>query len=355
MAAERLSRRLARSPLWQLTLARTREFYREPEALFWVFGFPLLMAIGLGIAFKTRGPEATWVAVEDRPGAVEIVRALEAAPLIHAEVLSPEAAHDRLRTGKVSLTIVPPRAGEPIAYRYDPTRPESRLGRAVIDDALQRAAGRRDARPTANIEVTERGSRYIDFLIPGLVGMNLMSASMWGIGWTVVQARTRKLLKRLAATPMRRPHYLLAMMLSRLSLVVVEVGGLILFGWLAFAVGVRGSIAALVAISTLGALTFSGLGLLVSARARTTESVSGLMNLVMLPMFVVSGVFFTSSHFPDVMQPFIRALPLTALNDALRAAMIDGAPLSSLWREIAVMAAWCGTSFAFALRLFRWS
>jgi ABC transporter DrrB family efflux protein len=345
-----------RSALWQLTLARTREFYREPESLFWVFGFPLLMAFGLGIAFKVRPPEASFVAVERSPGAEAVARVLAATPLVHAEVLAPEVARDQLRTGKVTLSLVPPsRPDGPITYRFDPSRPESRLARALVDDAIQRAAGRSDPRPTASVEVTERGSRYIDFLIPGLVGMNLMSASMWGIGWTIVTARTRKLLKRLAATPMRRRDYLLSQILARLGFLVFEVAALLGFGWLVFDVGVRGSLPALATVTLAGALSFCGLGLLVACRARTTEAVSGLMNLVMLPMFVLSGVFFTSAHFPDAMQPAIRALPLTALNDALRAVMIDGASLASQARALAVLAAWGLVSFAAALRFFRWS
>ncbi len=185
--------------------------------------------------------------------------------------------------------------------------------------------------------------------------MNVMSDSMWSIGWAIVQARSRKLLKRFAATPMKRHHYLLALMLSRLLLLVIEVGGLAAFGWLVFGVRVAGSIAALSTVAVLGALAFSGLGLLVACRGRTVEAVSGLMNLTMLPMFVASGVFFSSAHFPEAMQPFIRALPLTALNDALRAVMIDGRPLAALWRELSIVGAWGLASFVAALRLFRWS
>jgi len=120
-------------------------------------------------------------------------------------------------------------------------------------------------------------------------------------------------------------------------------------------VGVRGRVLDLVLLIVLGASAFAGLGLLVACRAKTTEAVSGLMNLVMLPMWLMSGVFFSSERFPDAMQPFIQALPLTALNDALRAVMLDGASLASQWHKIAVLVAWGLISFVLALRWFRWS
>ncbi len=198
------------------------------------------------------------------------------------------------------------------------------------------------------------GSRYIDWLVPGLLGMNIMSTGLWGVGFSIVQARTKKLLKRLVATPMSRAHYLLSHVLSRLLFLAMETTVIVGFAWLVFGVAVHGALASLAALALLGALAFGGIGLLLASRARTIEAVSGLMNLVMLPMWVLSGVFFASSNFPDAMQPFIHALPLTALNDALRAVVNEGRPLVSLGREIGVLAGWGGVSFALSLRLFRW-
>jgi len=202
--------------------------------------------------------------------------------------------------------------------------------------------------------VTEPGSRYIDFLIPGLLGMNLMGSGLWGVGFAVVQARSKKLLKRLMATPMRRSDYLLSFILSRLVFLVVEIAALVGFGWVMFRVGIRGSVTALALVTVLGALSFAGLGMLVASRARTVEAVSGLMNLVMLPMWILSGTFFSYARFPDAMQPFVRALPLTALNDSLRAVMIDGVSLAALGVPLAIVAAWGLASFSVALRIFRW-
>ncbi|HVH68461.1 MAG TPA: ABC transporter permease [Gemmatimonadales bacterium] len=338
-------------PLVQLTLARMREFYREPEAIFWVFGFPIVLAFALGIAFRNRGPGELRVAVLRRSGDSAVVAALAGAPGLSAVALDSSAARLQLRSGRVALLVVP---GEPLVYRYDSTRTETRLARLEVDEAIQRARGRADAARVTDERVSEPGARYIDFLIPGLLGMNLMGSGLWGVGFSVVQARTKKLLKRYMATPMRRSHYLLSFILSRLVFLFVEVGALVGFGWWIFDVGVRGSLSAVAGITVLGALSFAGLGMLVASRARTIEAVSGLMNLVMLPMWILSGTFFSYARFPDAMQPFVRALPLTALNDALRAVMIDGSRLTQLGTPLAIVAAWGLVSFVVALQIFRW-
>jgi len=239
-------------------------------------------------------------------------------------------------------------------YRYDSTRTESRLARLEVDDALERARGRKDLIVVRDDRAVAPGSRYIDFLIPGLLGMNLLGSGIWGVGFSVVQARQRKLLKRYLATPMRRSHYLLSFILSRLVFLIVEVVALVGFGWLLFGVAVRGSFASLAGLTVLGSFAFAGLGLLVASRAKTIEGVSGLMNLVMLPMWILSGTFFSYSRFPNAMIPFVKALPLTALNDALRAVMIDGAAVTALGTPIAIVVAWGAVSFVVALRIFRW-
>jgi ABC-2 type transport system permease protein len=343
---------LERSPLLQLTLARIRGFFREPSAVFWTFAFPVLLTIALGVAFRSRPPEPVRTAVAAGPRAEAVRAALAAGRDVTAEVLDPAAAATALRTGRVSIVVVP---GDPPAFRYDPTRPESRLARAVADDLLQRAAGRAHALAPNDEKVVEPGTRYVDFLVPGLVGMNIMSAGMWGIGWVIVEDRQKKLLRRMVATPMRRSEYLLAFVLVRLLFLVLEVPLLVGFGMIAFGVPLRGSVAALGVMAVLGALAFAGLGLLVASRARNTQTASGLMNVVMMPMFVLSGVFFSADNFPAALQPAVRALPLTALNDGLRAVMNEGAGLAVLAPKAALLAIVAAASFAAALRLFRWS
>jgi len=337
--------------MFQLALARMREFYREPEAVFWVFGFPIVLAFALGLAFRNTGPGELQVGVAPGAGDSALAATLDSSPRLVAAVLDSGTARLRLRTGRIALLVVP---GDPLVYRYDSTRTESGLARLEVDDVLQRARGRSDRVAVRDDRVVAPGSRYIDFLIPGLLGMNLLGSGIWGVGFSVVQARQRKLLKRYMATPMRRSHYLLSFILSRLVFLLLEVVALVGFGWLLFGVAVRGSFATLAVLTILGAFAFAGLGLLVASRAKTIEGVSGLMNLVMLPMWILSGTFFSYSRFPDAMIPFVKALPLTALNDSLRAVMIDGAGFLSLGAPVAIVMAWGAVSFAIALKIFRW-
>ena len=337
--------------MYQLALSRMREFYREPEAVFWVFGFPIVLAFALGLAFRNTGPGKLQVGVVAGTGDSAVAAALAASPRLVPAVLDTATARLRLKTGRVALLVVP---GDPVVYRYDSTRTESRLARLEVDDALQRARGRKDLIVVREDRAVAPGSRYIDFLIPGLLGMNLLGSGIWGVGFSVVQARQRKLLKRYLATPMRRSHYLLSFILSRLVFLIVEVVALVGFGWLLFGVAVRGSFASLAGLTVLGSFAFAGLGLLVASRAKTIEGVSGLMNLVMLPMWILSGTFFSYSRFPNAMIPFVKALPLTALNDALRAVMIDGAAVTALGTPIVIVVAWGAVSFVVALRIFRW-
>ena len=337
--------------MYQLALSRMREFYREPEAVFWVFGFPIVLAFALGIAFRERGPSELKVAVLRSPGDAALAKVVDASPALTAVVLDWDEATTQLRSGHVALLILP---GDPIVYRYDPERADSRLARLEADEAVRRSGEKPGDARVRDETVAGRGSRYIDFLIPGLLGMNLMGSGLWGVGFSVVQARTKKLLKRFMATPMRRSHYLTSFILSRLIFLFVEIAALVGFARWIFDVRVAGSSGSLAFIAVLGALSFSGLGMLVASRARTIEAVSGLMNLVMLPMWLVSGTFFSYARFPDSIQPLVKALPLTALNDALRAVMIDGASILQLGAPLAIVAAWGLVSFAVALKIFRW-
>lgn len=337
-----------------LCLARFREFYRESEVVFWSFIFPIVLAVALGVAFRDRPPETLAVAVVEGPASGAVAAALARAPFLRVRTAPEAEAMADLRRGKAAV-VVAPAAGGAVEYRLDPSRPESVLARARADDALQRAAGRRDPLESRALEVTEPGGRYIDFLIPGIIGMNLMSGGMWGVGFNLVDMRIKRLLKRLIATPMRRADFLAAQMTNRAAFMFIELGFLLAFGRLVFGLPVRGSLGVVLLIALAGALSFGGLGLLVGCRTRRIETVTGLMNVAMMPMFVCSGIFFSYERFPEAVQPFIRALPLTALNDALRAVILEGEPLVSQAGRLLVLGLWGGSSFILGLRLFRWT
>lgn len=338
-------------PLVEMTIVRLKEFLREPDAVFWVFVFPILLTVALGFAFREKPPEKIPVGIVEGPAARERLAALERSPALLPRVYSQAEGREQLRRGKVSLLI---EADAAPTYRLDATRPDARTARVEVDDALQSAAGRRDLFRAREQRVSEQGSRYVDFLVPGLLGMNLMGTSMWSIGFSVVNARLKKLLKRLMATPMRKSQFLFAQFLSRFLFLVLEVGFLMLFAWLVFHVSIRGPFALFVLVCVLGGSAFSAIGLLVASRARTLEAVSGLMNVVMMPMWICSGVFFSYERFPDAAIPFVRLLPLTALNDALRAVMNDGAGLMQVTPQLLNLAVWSVIGYAIALRIFRW-
>lgn len=341
----------ARHPLVELVLARLREFVREPEALFWAFVFPMLMSIALAIAFPGSGSKPVVVAIEPGERASDVRRTLAATPGITIRDLRPGDEERALREGEVHLLIVP---DSPPTYRFDVARDESRIARLLADDALKRGAGRVDPWTAHEQPVQIAGSRYVDWLIPGIVGMNIMGTSMWGIGFSIVQTRMRKLLKRLMASPMRKQEYLLAQLGGRVVFLAPEAGVPLVFGAFALGMPIHGSIASIAVVCLIGALAFGGIGLLLASRARTFEAISGLMNLTMVPMWVLSGVFFSSSNFPQAMQPIIRALPLTALVNALRAVILEGTTIAGVGHEIAVLAAWGVGGFGIALGLFRW-
>ena len=340
-----------------LLMARMLELKREPEVVFWVFVFPLLLALGLGIAFRNKPGDAASVAIVEGTGSQDVQSLLARSPqrdLFKVQTLNADQAHKGFRLGKFDIVIEPDGKGG-MEYRYDPARPESVLAKSEVNDALQSAAGRKDVVETKAVTSSEPGSRYIDFLIPGLLGMNLMNSGMWGIGFALVDMRQRKLLKRFVGTPMRRGDFLLAIMTSRLLLMVIEIGLLLVFGVLFFHLRVLGSVLSIALIGGLGSLTFGGVGLLTASRAQKIESISGLINLVMMPMWIFSGVFFSYERFPAVIHPLIKALPLTALNDALRASILEGTPLMQQWPRLLILALWGGISFVLALKWFRWT
>ena len=342
------------SSLVELTTVRIKEWIREPEALFWSLGFPILLAVGLGIAFRNRPPEAAHIAVATTSArAPQIAAALSRDKNLVVEQLPADSARLALNTGRLALVVEP--AGDTgVTYVFDDTRPDSRTAHFLANDALQRAAGRRDPVPDTTRIVRERGARYIDFVVPGLLGMNIMGGAVWGVGFTIVDQRRKNLLKRLLATPMARSEYLGAYLISRIGLLIVESVLLLGITVALFGVPMRGSLLVTCGVIILSAFSFGGLGLLIASRARTIEGVSGLMNASMLPMWVLSGVFFSSANFPTVVQPVIQALPLTAANNALRANMLQGAGMGVIAPEMAILAAWMVVCFALAMRLFRW-
>jgi ABC-type multidrug transport system permease subunit len=340
--------KLELSSLYQLTMVRFKLILREPEAIFWIFIFPILLAVGLGIAFRNRPADVLQVGATT----TQLTQALAADKGMTATTMDEADGTRALATGRILVLAIQRPDG--VAYKFDDTNPDARTARLLVDRAIQTAAGQREAVRADNELVHETGARYIDFVVPGLLGMNLMGSAMWGLGFSIVEARQKKLLKRMVASPMPRWQYLMSFLLSRLALLIIEVAVFLGFARVAFGVPFRGSLLQLGLLCLMTSMSFSALGLLVSSRARTMEAASGLMNLVMLPMWILSGVFFSASRFPAVVQPVVRALPLTAAIDAMRGNMLQGMSLGQLMLPVGILLAWFVVPFAVSLRIFRW-
>jgi ABC-2 type transport system permease protein len=336
------------SSLYQLTSTRFRLFLREPEAIFWVFIFPILLAVGLGIAFRNRPADVLPVGATT----AQLTQALAADKALTASIVDESAGTHALAVGSINLLAIQKPDG--VVYKYDETNPDARTARLLAERAIQTAAGRHDAVPSHNEFIHETGARYIDFVVPGLLGMNLMGSAIWGMGFAIVEARQKKLLKRLVASPMPRWQYMASFILSRLAMLVIEVVVFIGFARIAFGVPLRGSLWELALLCLITSLAFSAMGLLVASRAKTMEAASGLMNLVMLPMWILSGVFFSATRFPALIQPFVRALPLTAAIDALRSNMLQGVGIHHLTMQVSILLAWLVIPFAVTMKIFRW-
>lgn len=343
------------NPFVELYKARIREFYRQPSRLFWVYGFPLLLAVILGLAFRGGGERPMLLDLVQTSSESKVASVIKSQPKKFKIWQSDQAtALARLKAGKTPLVVVAGASQSDIDYHFDPTRPEAIATRSSLDDTLQRAFGRKDVLSAHDQPVTEPGSRYIDFLIPGLLGMNAMGGGLWGVGFFLVNCRIGKLLKRFKATPMPRISFLGAILASRLTYLIPDIIVLMSLGIFAFGMPMRGNWLTLLIVEVIGASAFAGLGLLVASRARTTEAVSGLMNLIMFPMWLFGGIFFSPDVYPDAIQPFIQILPLTQLLNALRAVILEGAGLAAIMTPIGVLVAWAVITFTLALKIFRW-
>jgi len=340
--------KLESSSLFQLTAVRLRLFLREPEAIFWIFIFPILLAIGLGIAFRNRPADVLQVGATT----TQLTQALASDKGLTASTVDEASGTHKLATGEILLLAI--QRPEGVAYKYDDTNPDARTARLVADRAIQTAAGQHAAVKADNELIHETGARYIDFVVPGLLGMNLMGSAIWGMGFAIVEARQKKLLKRLVASPMPKWQFLVSFVLSRLLMLIIEVGAFLAFARFVFGVPFRGSLWELGFLCLLTSLAFCSIALLVASRAKTMEAASGLMNLAMMPMWILSGVFFSASRFPAVVQPIVRALPLTAAIETMRGNMLQGTSITHMLLPVSILLAWLIVPFFIALRIFRW-
>jgi ABC-2 type transport system permease protein len=370
--------------LIQLILAHARQILREPGVLFWGIIFPILMSLGLGLAFTKKADvtrEIAWISMvkgqADNP-AESIIRLFmetnkarkttEKDGTVTYKLTIPDdklgnttftfrimewhKAMVLLKRGNLSM-IISEKYGE-VQYHFDPLNPDAqliylKLSKLFQDPMILQQAGNETIQP-----LTVTGTRYVDFLVPGLMAMGVMMSIMWGVSYEIIDNRAKKLLRRMVATPMKKSHYLIALMTVRIGMNFVESGLLFLFTWLAFGIQVQGSIPALLTIFISGNIAFAGIAIFMSSHTAKTEIGNGLINLVSMPMMVLSGIFFSYHNFPEWSSSVIEKFPLTMLADGIRSVFIEGAGFAEITIPSLILTGTGIIFFLAGLKIFRW-
>ncbi len=343
-----------------LTGVELKEYLREPGILFWAIFFPILLALGLGLAFSGGGEQEKTVAIvcAEADCAFPFVTEGGEGKLLGNEKIgftryqfektSWDDAILMLKKGMISMILKVER--DDIQYHFDPNNAEANYAYLQLS-----AAVKGEAPDPGNITILEQGgTRYIDFLVPGLLAMGVMMSCMWGISYSNVDRRNKKLLRRMVATPMKKYNYVASQLISRLMLSTIEV--LLLVGitkWI-FDISITGSILAVVLLVIAGNVAFTGLAILIASRTSNTQIANGLINLVVMPMMIMSGIYFSYHNFPDFMIAIIQFFPLTILADSIRSVFLEGATLLNVLPELIGLFAFGLILYAAGIRVYKW-
>jgi ABC-2 type transport system permease protein len=338
--------------LIQLILVHFRNFFREPAILFWALVFPILMAWVLGIAFSSKGESQSTVYILNEDSRLTGTRVFGQGTgnsfRIHFELKDQEQAVRAIKRGEISMYAKT--KGDSVIYYFDPKNAEAQILHLVIERELNnRAVAESRIQP-----LDTRGTRYIDFLIPGLIALGIMNSCLWGISWTLIETRMKKLMRRMVATPMKRSFFLASHVVTRIILGGVETILLLLFAWLYFDITITGSFIGFITIFLSGIIAFSGIGILTASRTDKSEIGGGIINAVTLSMTILSGIFFNYHSFPDWAISFIQVLPLTLLADGIRAIFIEAASFTEVLIPSAILLAIGTTCFIVGLKIFKW-
>lgn len=371
--------------LGQLISAHFKEIVRQPAVIFWGIIFPILMALGLGMAFTRQADIVRHVAVIDNDPA--ILETAKTESLIqtflekHTDRIQPvkdqspqykitlpntklgnttfifekadwHQALVLLKRGNLSI-IMDEKNGR-IEYHFDPSNTDAHFSYLKLSNIFSNSGIPIEENIASIQPLTVRGTRYIDFLVPGLMAMGIMMSCMWGLSYGMIDKRSKKLLRRMVATPMKKSYFLASLMTVRIAMNLIESSLLFLFAWLVFNITIAGSIAGLLAIFIAGNIAFGGIAVFISCRTANTEIGNGLVNAVVMPMMVLSGVFFSYHNFPDWSIPFIQKLPLTILADGLRSIFIEGAGFTEAMWPVTLLLSIGIFFFSVGLRFFKW-
>ncbi|PJZ40993.1 ABC transporter permease [Leptospira kmetyi] len=360
--------------IFQLVSIQLKEFYREPGILFWAFVFPIAMAGVLGIAFKNRGSEEVKIAILENSYQIEELKKIldsssieksdsnqsndktattnpGSLPSLKFLILSKQDAIRDLKRGKLNVIVERTHDGK-IHFSFDSDNPNGQRDYLLILAKIR--SGKTDLESQVD-RLDSKGTRYIDYLVPGMLAMGVMNSCLWGVGWNLIEMRMKKLLRRMSATPMNKLYFLLSFFFTRLIVTAVESAILLGFTLLTFENSFEGSIGAALLVYLAGNFAFACIGMFIGSRAAGSQVGNGLVNAVTFPMMVLSGIFFSYQNFPEVVLPFIRNLPLTLMADSLRAVFIEGAGLMFVIPTVISLLVY-GIVFLFiGSRIFRWS
>lgn len=373
-----------RSQLFQLIAAHAKELMREPAVLFWGIIFPILMALGLGIAFTKKGEITRNIAFlpgskvgETDKDTSRIKRLLEShANSTFSQKLEKKIYEVIVENDKLGITnfafipanwdeaivllkrgninIIVEETGGEFLYHFDPLNPEAHLTYLQLAKLMKSGQPANTGNQNNIVPLTLTGTRYIDFLIPGLIAMGIMMSCLWGISYGLIEKRTKKLLRRMIATPMKKSHFLIALITVRFGMNLIESALLFIFAYYFFSISIQGNILALTGIFFTGNIAFSGIAILVSSRTANTEIGNGLINAIVLPMIVLSGIFFSYHNFPGWSIPFIEKLPLTILANSIRSIFIEGAGFPEVALDTTILTVMGLVFFSAGLKIFKW-
>jgi ABC-2 type transport system permease protein len=370
--------------LWQLISALFREIVREPGVLFWGILFPILMSLGLGLAFTKKTDVIRKVAIISKAeGSSRDTGNFALGTFLQYKceknlsdgsdswkwkytirdeklgnsvflfyTLKWDEAVKLLKRGTINVLLLG--KNDSVEYHFDPMNPDAQLTYLKLS-AIAGKGEVRTIHDNAEIKpLTVTGTRYIDFLVPGLIAMGVMMSSMWGISYGIIEKRSKKLLRRLVATPMKKSHFLIALITVRILMNFIESLVLFLFALFAFRMSIQGSISALIVMFLAGNVAFAGIAVFVSSHTSNTEVGNGLINFVVFPMMVLSGIFFSYQNFPDWSLPVIKNLPLTMLTDGIRSIFNEGAGYHEVTIPILILLTIGTVFFSAGLRIFKW-
>ena len=379
-----MNRFLKFKQLWQLITALFLEIIREPGVLFWGILFPILMSAGLGLAFTKKADVIRKVAVinsskqsavtQDNSVVYEFLEknceknlspenekwqwryTIKDAKLGNSIFLfydmQWEEAMKLLKRGTVNLLLAGNK--ESVEYHFDPMNADAELTYLKLSNIVGHGE-MISVKAISEIKpLTITGTRYIDFLVPGLITMGVMMSCMWGISYGIIEKRSKKLLRRLVATPMKKSHFLIALITVRIVMNFIESSVLLIFALIAFKMTIQGSISALILTYLAGNIAFAGIAVFASSHTSNTEVGNGLINFVVFPMMVLSGIFFSYQNFPEWSLPVIKNLPLTMLTDGVRSIFNEGAGYPEVAIPILIMLTTGIIFFAAGLKIFKW-